>query len=134
MKKILLTILLLPLTLLAQSFLISNIPVPKTYIQNLDPYPCDEECLQEYIDNEMIFSFLAHANTKLEDESLNEARNINVCILNIGSSIINTKLKIALLLPYKKIGKYASSTTNASFAYLITKNQPFELKSYKVEI
>ena len=133
MKKILLTILLLPLTLLAQSFLISNIPVPKTYIQNLDPYPCDEECLQEYIDNEMIFSFLAHANTKLEDESLNEARNINVCILNIGSSIINTKLKIALLLPYKKIGKYASSTTNASFAYLITKNQPFELKSYKVE-
>lgn len=132
MKKILLTI-LLPITIFAQSFLISNIPVPKTYIQNLDPYPCDEDCLQEYIDKEMIFSFLAHANSKLENKEQNEIRNMNIGILNIGSTIINTKLRIALLLPYKKIGKYASSTTNASFAYLITKNQPFELKSYKIE-
>lgn len=133
MKKILLTILLLSLSVFAQSFLISNIPVPKTYVQNLDPYPCDEECLQEYIDKEMIFSFLAHADTKLANEEQNEIRNMNVSILNIGSTIINTKIRIALLLPYKRIGKYASSTTNASFAYLITKNQPFELKSYKIE-
>ena len=132
MKKLLFTV-LLPVTIFAQSFLISNIPLPKTYIQNLDPYPCDEECLQEFIDNEMFFSFLAHADTKLENEALNEIRSINICVLNIGSTIINTKLRIALLLPYKKIGKYASSTTNASFAYLITKNQPFELKSYKIE-
>ena len=132
MKKILLTI-LLPISIFAQSFLISNIPIPKTYVQNLDPYPCNEECLQDYIDNEMIFSFLAHADSKLENKEQNEVRNINICILNIGSTIINTKLRIALLLPYKKIGKYASSTTNASFAYLITKNQPFELKSYKIE-
>ena len=133
MKKKLLIILLLPLSLLAQSFLISNIPIPKTYVQNLDPYPCDETCLQEFIDREMIFSFLAYADSKLENKELNEIRNMNVGILNIGSTIINTKIKIALLLPYKKIGKYASSTTNAVFAYLITKNQPFELKSYKIE-
>ena len=132
MKKILVTF-LLPVAIFAQSFLISNIPVPKTYILNLDPYPCNEECLQEYIDKDMIFSFLAHANTKLENSHLNEIRNMNVGILNIGSTIINTKLRIALLLPYKRIGKYASSTTNATFAYLIAKNQPFELKSYKIE-
>ncbi|MBC8238288.1 MAG: hypothetical protein H8E76_08705 [Helicobacteraceae bacterium] len=132
MKKILVTF-LLPVAIFAQSFLISNIPVPKTYVLNLDPYPCDEACLQEYVDKDMIFSFLAHANTKLENPHLNEIRNMNVGILNIGSTIINTKLRIALLLPYKRIGKYASSTTNASFAYLIAKNQPFELKSYKIE-
>ncbi|MFT5660956.1 MAG: hypothetical protein ACI9TV_001600 [Sulfurimonas sp.] len=132
MKKILFTI-FLPVVILAQSFLISNIPLPKTYIQNLDPYDCGEECLQEFIDREMFFSFLAYADTKLENEIQNEVRNINIGILNLGSTIINTKLKIAILLPYKKIGKYSSSTTNASFAYLITKNQPFELKSYKIE-
>ena len=132
MKKILFTA-LLPIAMFAQSFLISNIPLPKTYIQNLDPYSCDEECLQEFIDNEMFLSFLAHADSKLENEAQDEIRNINIGILNLGSTIINSKLRIALLLPYKKIGKYASSTTNASFAYLITKNQPFELKSYKIE-
>ena len=44
-----------------------------------------------------------------------------------------SSLKIAMLLPYKKIGRYASSTTNASFSYLISKNRPFELKVYKIE-
>ena len=132
MKKIIFT-LLLPIAILAQSFLISNIPVPKTYIQNLDPYPCDEDCMQELIDNDMIFSFLAHAPSKLDNEEQDELRAMSIAILNLGSTIINKKLRIALLLPYKKIGKYASSTTNASFAYLITKNQSFELKSYKIE-
>ncbi len=133
MKKILIIISMLPILLFSQSFLISNIPLPKVYIQNLDPYPCSERCMQEYIDNDMLFSFLAHATTKLDNEEQNEIRTMNIVRLNLGSTILNAKLKIAMLLPYKKIGKYASSTTNASFAYLITKNQSFELKSYKIE-
>jgi hypothetical protein len=55
MKKII--ILLLPIFVFAKSFLISDIPLPKTYIQDLDPYPCDKVCLQEYIDKGMIFPF-----------------------------------------------------------------------------
>ena len=46
---------------------------------------------------------------------------------------LKKEVKIALLLPYKKIGKYASTTTNAVFAYLTTKSSAFELKSYKIE-
>ena len=132
MKKLLL-ILLLPLALFSQSFLISSIPIPKTYVQDLDPYECDETCLQEYIDKDMIFSFLAHANKKLANPEQDEVRVMNVSILNLGSNIISSKVRIALLLPYRKIGKYASSTTNAAFAYLITKSHSFELKSYKIE-
>ncbi len=131
MRKLLL--LLLPIVLLSQSFLISNIQRPKAYIQDLDPYDCDSECLQEYLDRDMIFSFLARANSKLDDSVQDEIRIMNISILNLGSSEPRGKLRIALLLPYKKIGKYASSTTNASFAYLMTKGHPFELKSYKVE-
>jgi len=132
MKKLIL-LLLLPVAIFAQSFMLSNIPLPKTYIQNLDPYECDEECMQEYLDNGMIFSFLAHAYNKLEDMEQNEARVMFVSIFNLGAFHSGSQLKIALLLPYKKIGKYASSTTNASFAYLMTKGHPFMLKSYKVE-
>ena len=133
MKKIIFTLLLLPAILFAKSFLISDIPVPKSYIQNLDPYPCDEDCMQEYIDKDMVFSFLSHADTKLENEQHNEFRAMYISVLNLGSTISNNKIRVALLLPYKRIGKYASSTTNATFAYLITKNQSFDLKSYKIE-
>ncbi|MBL0707879.1 MAG: hypothetical protein JJW00_02420 [Sulfurimonas sp.] len=133
MKKILLLTVLLPIAMFAKSFLISNIPLPKTYIQNLDPYPCSETCLQEYLDNGMIFSFLSHAQSKLTNKEQDERRMMNISVLNIGSQIINDKLHIALLLPYKIIGRYASSTTNASFAYLISKNHSFELKSYKIK-
>ena len=131
MKKILL--LLLPAFVFAQSFMLSNIPIPKTYIQDLDPYECDTECMQEYLDNGMVFSFLAHAYAKLDNVEQNDARVMFVSIFNLGSFTSGKQLKIALLLPYKKIGKYASSTTNASFAYLMTKSHPFMLKSYKVE-
>jgi SRSO17 transposase len=131
MKKILFT--LFPAIVFAQSFILSDIPLPKTYIQNLDPYECNEACLQDYLQKGMIFSFLAHADKKLEDTELNNARNIYISILNLGAFNGGGKLKIAILLPYKKIGKYASSTINASFAYLMTKTNPFTLKSYKIE-
>jgi len=125
--------LLMPVLLFSKSFMISSIPLPKVYIQNLDSYECDEACLQEFLDKEMIFSFLAHADAKLQSKSLDEARIINISLLNVGALNFDGELKIALLLPYKKIGKYASSTTNAVFAYMMTKNHPFELKSYKIQ-
>lgn len=130
MKKLL--FLLLPVMVFAQSFILSNIPLPKTYVQDLDPYECDDSCRQELLDSGMIFSFLAHAINKLPNKEQNEARVLLVSILNLGAFHNSNELHIAMLLPYKKIGKYAASTTNASFAYLMTKSHHFTLKSYKV--
>jgi len=133
MKTKLLYLFLVPTLLLAKSFLISNIPLPETYILDLSPDKCDSECLQNYIDNEEIFSFLAKAPQKLEDETQDRIRVIHISMLNLANHTSSKGLHIAMLLPYKKIGKYASSTMNAVFAYLITKNYPFELKSYKID-
>ena len=101
MKKIFI-LFLLPLILSAQSFLISNIPLPQTYIQNLDPYPCDEECLQDYLDKGMIFSFLAHSNMELDDYTLEQTRRSHLATLQLLPNAMNNKLRIALLLPYKR--------------------------------
>jgi len=133
MKKLYFLTLLFPIALFAQSFLISNIPLPKTDIQNLDPYPCDEECLLKYLNHDLIFSFLSHADYKLDNKELEQSRQEYLSIFNIKAITLNNKLRIALLLPYKKIARYAASTTNASFAYLMSKNRPFELKSYKIQ-
>lgn len=133
MIKLFFLTLLLPMALFSQSFLISNIPLPKTIMLNLDPHPCDEECLKKYYDNGLIFSFLAYADSKLKNSALEKARVEYMSMFDIKSIFTETKLRIALLLPYKKIARYAASTTNASFAYLMSKNRPFELKSYKIE-
>lgn len=132
MKKLFFYLFLVPL-LSAQSYFISDIPLPKTFIQNLDPYECDEKCRQNFLEKGMIFSFLAHAPRKLEDPTQDEVRMMSIKILNLGSTLDADQLKIALLLPYKVIGRYASSTTNAAFAYLLAQNHSFELKSYQLE-
>lgn len=131
MKKI--TSLLFPIVLYSQSFLISNIPLPKTYIQNLDPDPCNEICMQKFLDEGKIFSFMSHTEGKLENFVHETERIKNISLFNLDFAIAGDDLRIAMLLPYKKIGKYAPSTMNAAFAYLITKNYPFELKSYKID-
>jgi SRSO17 transposase len=124
---------LIPFTLFAQSYLISSIPLPKTYVQNLDGYECDEACLADLMEHEQVFSFLAHAQDRLETPELNEFRLIHVGLFNMGAIRQDNKLKIALLLPYRVIGRYANSTTNAVFAYMLTKNRDYEIKSYQID-
>ncbi len=117
----------------AQSFLVSSIPLPKTYILNTDTNECDDACLYQLIEDERFFSFLAHADNKLQDPVLNDVLLIQTSLFNIERIRQYTELKIAMLLPYKVIGRYAYSTTNAAFAYYLTKNRAFELKTYHAE-
>jgi len=117
----------------AQSFLVSAVPLPKTYVLNTDPQECDNDCLYKLIEEERFFSFLAHADDKIDDPVLNDILLIKTALFNIERIRQYTELKIAMLLPYKVIGRYAYSTTNAAFAYYLTKNRAFELKTYHAE-
>jgi SRSO17 transposase len=119
--------------LLSQSSRISMIPLPQTYVQNLDIYPCDAECMTQYLEHEQIFSFLAHSDQNFNDDALNDAKLIYASLFNLGSMKFGGELKIAMLLPYKKIGRYAYSTTNSVFSYLLSKNANFEISSFKIE-
>ena len=133
MRKPIFLFLLLSTLAYAQSYIISTIPLPKSYVQNLDPYPCDETCLNDLIKHEQIFSFLAHAQGKVENRVLNDERLIYVSLFNIGSFMHSTNLRIALLLPSKLIGRYAASTTNSVFSYMLTKNKDFSLKTFQID-
>ena len=127
------TILLLSKLLLAKAFLTSNIPLPKTYVINLDPYPCNEKCLTNYLKHGKIFSFLAYTSDgTLKSHELQDIKNIYISVFNLGAMNITNKLKIAMLLPYKKIGKYATTTTQSVLAYLLNRNNAFEIKSFSI--
>lgn len=120
-------------TLQAQSFLVSAVPLPKTYVLNTDENPCDEVCLYKFIEEERFFSFLAHAKDKIEDPILNDVLLIKTSLFNVERMRHYTELKVAMLLPYSVIGRYAYSTTNAAFAYYLTKNRAFELRTYHAQ-
>lgn len=117
----------------AQSFLVSSIPLPKTYVLNTDENECNNECLYQLIEEERFFSFLAYAKDKIDDPILNDVLLIKTSLFNVERMRQYTELKIAMLLPYRVIGRYAYSTTNAAFAYYLTKNRTFELKTYHAE-
>jgi len=117
----------------AQSFLVSSIPLPKTYVMNNFVEDCDTQCLQQLVEDELYFSFLAYAKDKVNDQELNDILLIKTALFNIETMHMYTELKVAMLLPYKIIGRYAYSTTNAAFAYYLTKNRAFELKTYHAE-
>ncbi len=117
----------------AQSFLVSAVPLPKTYVLNTDVKECDDACLYQLIEEERFFSFLAHAKDKIDDPVLNDILLIKTSLFNVERIRRYTELKIAMLLPYRIIGRYAYSTTNAAFAYYLTKNRAFELRTYHAE-
>jgi len=130
-----LLLLFLPLFIFAESSQISTVPVPLTYIQVIDvDLDCDEDCLEQHLADGEIFTFLAIAQEKLDDEMLDNERMIYIGLFNIGSDeFVEEQLRIAMILPYKVIGRYAHSTSNAVFAYLITRNHEFELKNFQIE-
>jgi SRSO17 transposase len=124
---------MLPIALFSRSTQPSNVPLPEITVQNLDPYPCNEACMQKYLDNGLIFSYLSYMSIEMQGEFLSKEKVYYAPVIKSEPTIKRKKIRIALLMPYKTIGRYAASTTNASFAYLISKESPFELKSYKIE-
>ena len=161
MIKLFFYTILFSITLFARSSQPSNIPLPEVSVQDLDPYPCDAKCQQNYLKKGLIFSYLAHQDADTQAKMLKSERISSVVVASNDESVqeenaqeepqqeqlqeqpqidtkearaySSTKIRIALLLPHKTIGRYATSTTNASFAYLMERGSPFELKSYKIE-
>jgi hypothetical protein len=43
------------------------------------------------------------------------------------------EVRIAMILPYKLIGRYSHSTTTAVFTYFLTRGEPFVVKSFRIE-
>ncbi|MDD3476044.1 MAG: hypothetical protein PHI38_04175 [Sulfurimonas sp.] len=132
-KLLFLTLLLLPIALFSKSDQPSKIPLPEITVFNLDPYPCDEACVQKYLKNGLIFSYLSHQDFETQNVFLSKEKIYYATVMKDDSIKKKKKIRIALLMPYKTIGRYAASTTNASFAYLMSTDAPFELKSYKIE-
>ncbi|BDY11827.1 hypothetical protein [Hydrogenimonas cancrithermarum] len=129
---------LIPLTLLyvvllAQSQLLSPIPVPSTVIIDLDPEPYDDAMLETALANGKVFTFIAKSKHTKNPE-LSSLRQSYMTLFSLTHRIYTTSaFRLAFIVPYKVIGKYAYSTSNTALGYLLNRGIPFEMELFAID-
>jgi len=119
--------------LFAQSQIMSSIPLPMTIIIDLDPNEYEDYMLEKKLENGEVFTFIAKAKNSKNEELLVMRRNI-MSLFNVKEKIYASgTFQLAFIVPYKTIGKYASSTSNSALGYLLNRGVPFEMKLYAIE-
>lgn len=125
--------LLLTTIAFSKSYLSSNIASPKNHIMNMSVKFCEDTCLAQFLKEDQVFSFLANSHDQMVDNTLKEAKMIYASYFNLEQMAYDSDFRVALLIPDKIIGKYAASTNNAVFSYLLAKNESFELQTYHLK-
>lgn len=133
--KILLSVFLPLVFLFAKSDKISPIALPSTVFINLSPKKCDSSCLKNFIVQERYFSFLALYDNAQEDEYILNRYNELSALFSISSSLPSFEtsgnlVKVAVLVPQKRIRRYAITTVNSIIAYLFARNNDFEIEVF----
>lgn len=115
---------------MAKSLYLSGLPLPASNIIDLSIKECDSGCLNDYLQNGEVFSFLSNYKKSVNDANLSKEYET----LKIKLNIFNTKktniVKIALMVPKNIIGRYSISTTNTVLAYLLQKGVDFDFELF----
>ena len=149
MKKIILIFLAITSLFAIGKKLNTSISPTENIIIDLDPYECPSDCLENYLNKGMIFSFLAKAKDSSYEQIFQKyAGEINLAntkelpfdILDQNQSDEyfdfekkGSYVNIALLVPQKVIGKYTLTITKSIFSYLIYKNSDFDFELFNCE-
>jgi len=105
-----------------------QIPLPSNVIIDLDTQEYSDEELAELLNRGEIFTFLAKAG-KTQIPELAAMKQNYMTLFNIREKIYTSAaFRVAFIVPYKRIGKYAYSTSNSALAYLLNRKIPFEME------
>ena len=115
---------------MAKSLYLSMLPLPKTTIINLETKECDTKCLDDYIKNGEIFSFLSNYKRIPNDTNLTKEYETLKIKFNIYNFQKVQNVKIALMVPKNVIGRYTISTTNTILSYLLEKGVNFDFELF----
>lgn len=128
--RIILVIFIAVTMMFAKSDKLSHIPPTKSIFINLDSSICNLECMQNLLDNEQIFSFISYYNGSMEE--LDSMRSEFAYYQRIFRIFEDEKfsIRVAMLVPQKSIRRYASTTVNSVLAYLVSKQNSFEVKVF----
>ena len=130
MRIIILLFLVLLMEVFAKKYA-SNVPLPDTQIMNLSISPCSKVCVDELRKNDKIFHLLSLS--KFNDKDYVEAKKILNLVPRLHfayDKIGSAPNKIAILLPSKKIKRYAQTVVNSIIAYAMPRDISFDIRVY----
>lgn len=137
MKKItliLLSFFMLTSPIFAASRQISPILVPQQFYLDPDGELCDSICLEEFIQNDLYFSFLAkYPSSITPDDRLQEFYADLSILFGLDAQGDRPAIRLAVLMPQKRIRGYAISTVNTLIAYLLHREHHFDIKVFNLE-
>lgn len=126
-----LIIFILSFTLLfAKSDKVSHIPPTKSVFIDTSVSSCDATCMQQLLEDGEIFSFLSKYNPSMAElASMQSEFEYYQRVFRIYDDE-SASIKVALLVPQKSIRRYAISTVNSVLAYMLSKQNDFEIRVF----
>ena len=128
--KIILSFFIIVSFMFAKSDKLSHIPPTKSIFLSIDAHTCSVECMEQLLDDGQIFSFISHYNSSMDE--LHSMRSEFAYYQRIFRIFEDEEfsIRIAMLVPQKSIRRYASTTVNSVLAYLVSKQNSFEVKVF----
>ncbi|MCX2716868.1 hypothetical protein OQH61_03845 [Helicobacter sp. MIT 21-1697] len=122
---------LFALNTFAKSYIISPLPLPQQEIINIDTRKCSNSCLFDFFAKGQFFSFVAFFDPQTNNTQLRSKLSEVLSDLGIFHQMLpptlqgNAKIKLALLMPKKIIGRYSASSIDTILAYLMARGNDF---------
>lgn len=122
---------ILSVNVCAKSYIISPLPLPQQEILNISTEKCGTSCLLNYFAKGEFFSFIAFFDPNIDNTDLRSKLSFVLGDLGIADQMLpptlqgSGKIKLALLMPKKIIGRYSASSINTILAYLMTRGNDF---------
>ena len=128
--RVILVILITVSMMFAKSDKLSHIPLTKSIFLNIDAHTCSVECMEQLLEDGQIFSFISHYNSSMDE--LHSMRSEFAYYQRMFRVFEDEEfsIRIAMLVPQKSIRRYASTTVNSVLAYLVSKQNSFEVKVF----
>lgn len=130
--------LIVGLNLFAKSDTLSPISLPNSVFIDLDPNSCDENCMNELLKDEKFFSFLSKYSPNIQNDNIDKSYQKLTTLFSVSPSNFemgsysqeNGQVRLAILLPQKRIHRYAMTTVNSVIAYLMARNSAFDIEVF----
>lgn len=128
--KILIAIMLVFSLVHAKREIVSLIPAANSVFIDTDPVACDITCMEKLLENSQIFTFVSKFDANAaEFAKLRSEFGYYRRIFRIFQEE-DLAIKVAILVPQVSIRRYAISTVNSVIAYLLSKQNNFEIRVF----
>jgi len=130
--RLLLIIFITVTMMFAKSDKLSHIPPAKSIFLNIDANICDIICMEGLLNEGQIFTFLSHYNDSMDELSdmQSEYTYYERIFRIFEDENEKSSIRVAMIVPQKSIRRYASTTVNSVMAYLVSKQNNFEVKVF----